>query len=133
MNVIAAVFLILHGLVHLLYTGQALKTFELQPGMTWPVGARVFSRLRDERITRRITAAACVLAAAIFLAGAAGILASQAWFRPVTVIASVFSAAVFLLFWDGKSKGITNSGLFAVLINAAVLVLLVLGKPDFGF
>lgn len=133
MNIVAPVFLILHGLVHLLYTGQALNYFELQPGMTWPLEARVFSRIRDERVTRRIAAEACTMAAGMFLAGAVGILVSQAWFRPVTVTASAFSAAIFLLCWDGKKKGITNNGLFAVLINAAVLVLLVIGWPDFGF
>jgi len=31
-----ALFLILHGLVHLLYLGQSRCLFELQPDMEWP-------------------------------------------------------------------------------------------------
>jgi hypothetical protein len=37
---IAGIFLILHGLVHLLYYGQSARRFELAPGLTWP--RRVF-------------------------------------------------------------------------------------------
>ena len=37
-TVIFGVFLMLHGLVHLLYLGQSQRFFELQPGMTWPDG-----------------------------------------------------------------------------------------------
>jgi hypothetical protein len=39
------IFLVLHGLVHLLYFGQSARYFELKPGMTWPDGAWAFSRL----------------------------------------------------------------------------------------
>ncbi len=32
---IFSVFLMLHGLVHLLYFGQSARRFELKPGLTW--------------------------------------------------------------------------------------------------
>jgi hypothetical protein len=39
-----------------------------------------------------------------------------------------------LLMWDRKMKELANKGLFAILINAAILILLlVVGWPDFGF
>ena len=41
---VAGIFLILHGLVHLLYFGQSQRYFELQPGLAWPNGSWVFSR-----------------------------------------------------------------------------------------
>ncbi len=34
---IAGAFIVLHGLVHLLYAGQSRRLFELRPGMVWPV------------------------------------------------------------------------------------------------
>ena len=39
LNIVIGVFIILHGLVHMLYFGQSRKFFELQPGMTWPDGS----------------------------------------------------------------------------------------------
>ena len=41
MDIVAGVFLILHGLVHLLFAGQVLRFFELRPGMIW-LGADKF-------------------------------------------------------------------------------------------
>jgi hypothetical protein len=39
MTIAAGVFIALHGLVHAMYVGQALRWFELREGMTWPDGA----------------------------------------------------------------------------------------------
>lgn len=33
-SVLFTIFVVLHGLVHLLYAGQALRFFELRPGLT---------------------------------------------------------------------------------------------------
>ena len=61
-------FVALHGLVHLLYLGQATRLFELQSGMRWPDGSWAFSGLLGESATRNIAAAACALAAIGFVA-----------------------------------------------------------------
>ena len=39
MTIAAGVFITLHGLVHAMYVGQALRWFELRESMTWPDGA----------------------------------------------------------------------------------------------
>jgi hypothetical protein len=39
LKVIFGIFIILHGLVHMLYFGQSQKLFELQAGMTLPDGS----------------------------------------------------------------------------------------------
>ena len=49
---IPGVFVVLHGLVHLLNLGQSVRLFELQPGMTWPDGSWAFSRLLGNNRTR---------------------------------------------------------------------------------
>jgi hypothetical protein len=55
-SVLFTVFIVLHGLVHLLYAGQALRFFELRPGLTWPDGAWTLSRLLGHTATRSLAA-----------------------------------------------------------------------------
>ena len=127
-------FIVLHGLVHLLYFAQSRRVFELQPGMAWPDGSWAFSRLLGDEATRQLASITCILAAIGFIVGGAAILLGQAWWRPVVVGAAAFSAAVFFLFWNGKAQNLAQQGAIAILINLAILVyVLVLQWPDFGF
>ncbi len=116
------VFVVLHGLVHLLYFGQSARRFELQPGMVWPDGSWVFSKLLEDGSTRMLASIACVVAAVGFVAGGAGVLISVAWWRPVIVAAAAFSSIAFLLFWDGKLRRLPDQGAIAILIDVAILV-----------
>ena len=127
-------FIVLHGLVHLLYFAQSRRVFELQPGMAWPDGSWAFSRLLGDEATGWLASITCILAAIGFIVGGAAILLGQAWWRPVVVGAAAFSAAVFFLFWNGKAQNLAQQGAIAILINLAILVcVLVLQWPDFGF
>lgn len=127
-------FVSLHGLVHLLYFAQSQRYFELQPGMTWPDGSWTFSRLLGDGATRSLASVALIVAALIFLAGGAGILARQAWWRPVVLAAAVISGVFYLLLWNGKLQGLDNQGGIGLLINLAILVaVLVLRWPKLGF
>ena len=131
---IIGLFLVLHGLVHLFYFGQSRRLFELQPGMVWPDGSWAFSKLLGDKATRLLASIFCVLAAIGFVAGGAGILVMQAWWRPVVVGSATFSAILFILFWDGKMQKLADKGGVALLINIAILVaVLILRWPDFGF
>jgi hypothetical protein len=128
------VFMVLHGLVHLLYFGQSARLFELQPGMVWPDGAWTFSKLLGDAATRNLANVACVLAAIGFVAGGIGIFVSQAWWRPVVVASAAFSAVLFILFWDGKAQMLDDKGGIGLLINLAILVsLLALRWPRTEF
>lgn len=131
---IIGAFLVLHGLVHLLYAGQSRRLFELQPGLAWPDGSWAFSRLLGVDAVRWLAGIACVLAALGFVAGGVGLLLSQAWWQPVTVAAAAFSSVLFILFWNGKRDRLDQQGGVALLLNLAILAaLLVFGWPDFGF
>ena len=57
------IFIVLHGLVHLLYFGQSARYFELQPGMVWPDGSWLFTKLLGEESNRALTSSLLVLAA----------------------------------------------------------------------
>jgi hypothetical protein len=130
-RLIIGIFLVLHGLVHLLYFGQSARYFELRPKMVWPDGSWAFSKLVGDEATRPLASIACILAAVGFVAGGAVILGRQAWWDPVVVGSAVFSSVVFVLFWDGKMQKLDDQGGIALLINAAILVtVLIVGWPD---
>jgi hypothetical protein len=129
---ILGVFVILHGLVHLLYFGQSQRLFELQPGMVWPADSWAFARLLGADATRWLASAACILAAALFIAGGLGLFVRQAWWRPVVVASAAFSAFLFILFWNGGLQKLDNQGGIGILINLAILgAVLVLRWPQF--
>jgi hypothetical protein len=134
LQLIFGVFIVLHGLVHVLYFGQSARLFELRPGLVWPDGAWTFSKLLGDEATRTLASIAYVLAAIGFAAGGIGILVGQAWWRPVVVASAAFSAVLAILFWDGKVQMLSEKGGIGLLIDLAILVaVLVLRWPDLGF
>jgi hypothetical protein len=130
LRVVLGIFVLLHGLVHLLYFGQSARIFELQPGMVWPDGAWAFSKLLGDETTRRLARIFLVLAASGFVASGAGILLKQACWRPVTGVVALFSTTLYILFWDGRFQNLDNKGVFAILINIALLAILFIWKPS---
>ena len=128
LDIIVGVFLILHGLVHLLYSGQSARLFELQSGMVWPDGSWVFSRRFGDEATRVLASILLILATISFVVGGIGIFVAQDWWRPAVVSAAVFSVIIFILFWDGQLKALANKGLIGILINLAILVALIVFK-----
>ena len=131
---IVGVFSVLHGLVHLLYFGQSARRFELRPGMVWPNGSWAFSRLLGDAATRTLASLSLVLITITFVAGGLGIFLSQAWWRPVVVVAAVFSAVLIGLLWDGRMQQLDDKGGVGLLIDLAILAaLLGLRWPDLGF
>lgn len=125
-RILFGLFLVLHGLVHLLYVGQSARYFALQPGMTWPDGSWILSKVFGGAATRGTASALLVLATVGFVAGGAALLLSQLWWRPFVVGAAVLSALIYLLFWDGGLQKLDNQGGIAILINLAILTALLL-------
>ncbi len=121
MRFIFGIFLVLHGLVHLLYFGQSARYFEIQPGMMWPDGSWAFSKLLGDKKTRWLTNGACILAAIGFVVGGGALLAGQAWWQPIIVSGAIFSASLYVLLWDGSFQDLDDKGIFAILINLALL------------
>jgi uncharacterized membrane protein YphA (DoxX/SURF4 family) len=133
-RVMVGVFMVLHGLVHLLYFGQSAKYFELKPGMLWPDGSWAFSSLLGDQATRNLASISLILAAIGFVAGGAGIFVGQSWWRPVVAVAAAFSSVVYILFWNGSMQNLDGQGGIGILINFAILIaVLILRWPDFGF
>jgi len=102
--------------------------------MLWPDGSWSLSRMLGDEPTRVLASILCALAAVGFLAGGIGLFASQSWWRPMVVVSAAFSAMIFVILWDGKLQMLSNNGIFAVLINIAILVaVLVFRWPKLGF
>ena len=127
-------FVALHGLVHLLYLGQATRLFELQSGMRWPDGSWAFSGLLGESGTRNLAAAACALGAIGFVAAAIATMTMQAWWRWTIAGSAAFSGLAFLLLWNGKMQALSNNGIFAIIINVTlILAVIVFRWPKLAF
>lgn len=127
-------FLLLHGLVHLLYVAQSRRLSALQAGVVWPDGSWAFSRLLGEDGARKLASLACALAALGFVGSGVGVFAGQGWWRPAVTGAAAFSSAIFVLFWDGVLEKLADRGALALLIDGAILLsVLGLRWPDLGF
>lgn len=123
---VVGVFVALHGLVHLLYVGQSSRLFKLQPGMLWPSDSWAFSRLVKEETTYSLASISYTVIALGFIASGAGLLAGQAWWRPITAGAAVASAVMVFLFWNGRMEKLSDQGAIALLINVGILAALFL-------
>lgn len=121
---LVGIFMILHGLVYLLYLGQSARFFELQPGLAWPDGSWAFARLFGDGTTRLLASIACGLAALGFVLSGVGILANQGWWRLALVISAAFASVFIVLFWDGKMQTLDGKGGIGLLINLAILTAL---------
>ena len=124
LNILFGVFIILHGLVHLLYFGQSRRLFELRPGMVWPDGSWAFAKLFGSRAIRALASIACLLAAIGFVAGGIGLLFNQYWWQELVAGSAVFSGLITVLFWDGKMQKLDDQGFIGLLINIALLAAL---------
>ena len=126
--IIAGIFLILHGMVHLLYAGQGGRYFELRPGLLWPDGSWLFSKLLGDESTRLLATILLALAALTYISGGLGLLFRQEWWRAGAIIAATFSSMIFILFWDGRFKDLDAKGGVGILINLAVLFVILILK-----
>jgi hypothetical protein len=129
MRIVYGLFVILHGLVHMLYFGHSNKRFELQEGMTWPEDAWLLSRFLPATTIRFLASSALVLAAVGFLLSGFGILLQADWWRSAVVYVSALSALTTLLFWDGRLHKLPDQGFLGLLINIAIILTQILRWP----
>jgi hypothetical protein len=121
MRFIFGIFIVLHGLVHLLYAGQSAKYFELKPGMVWPDGSWMFSRLLGIEATRKLASISLLVAAIALIAGGIGIFASQDWWRQIAVGGTALSSIAYIIFWNGRMQNLDGQGVVGLLINIVVM------------
>jgi hypothetical protein len=131
---IVAIFLILHGLVHLLYSAHSWRLFELKPGMVWPEGSWAFSSLLGDAMTRSIASILMVVIALGFVSGGAAILFRQHWWQVVSASSATLSVASYIILWNGKIANLDGQGAIGLLISLAVFLLVTVAHwPRFDF
>lgn len=123
-RILFGIFLVLHGLVHLLYFGQSARFFELKPSMVWPDGSWFFSRLVGDGTGRILANISLIVVAIGFITAGLGSVFKQTWFSCLAVGAAILSTLIYFLFWNGKMHDLDGQGGVGILINAAILVLL---------
>jgi hypothetical protein len=128
MTIIFGIFLILNGLVHLLYAGQSWRLFELRPGLLWPDGSWIFSKLLGDGATRIFAGISLAIAGLAFVGGGFGLILRYHWWRPLTIGAAAFSALLYILLWNGSLKALDDQGGIGVLISLAILVIVLIIK-----
>lgn len=122
MNIVFGIFLIAHGAVHALYAAHAMRLIELSPGMTWPDGSWALSGLIGDTAARSLVAVAFLVVAVGFAATGTALIARQSWWGVLATAAAVISTVVIALAWNGRFHGLSEQGLFAIIINVVVVV-----------
>jgi hypothetical protein len=89
--------------------------------LVWPDGSWAFSKLLGDNGTRTLASIFCILAAAGFVIGGAGLLLGQSWWRTAVVVSAVLSAVLYILFWNGRLQHLDNQGGVGLLLDAAIL------------
>jgi hypothetical protein len=122
-HIVYPVFLILHGLVHLLYSAHSLGYFQLQTGLVWPERSWLFSKAFTVKKIRQMAGLSLLAVAIIFLAGGIALFFDFALWKPLVTIALLISTFFYLFLWDGKIKKLHDQGFVGILINIAIFLL----------
>jgi hypothetical protein len=124
LHTLLALFITLHGLVHLWYftLSQGLVTF--QPEMGWSGQSWALSGLLGTTPLRTLAAGLYLLSALVFVAGGICLFLQAEWWRPVVIGSAMLSAVTILLFWDGSMQMLVEKGLLGLAINIGLVVLL---------
>jgi len=129
-TIIAGIFFMAHGMVHLLYAGQSRRYFELKPGMVWPDGSWAFSKLIGDESTHLLAAVLLALTAIGFVVAGVALLFRQEWSHPTVILSAVFSTVIFFLLWDGKFQALDEKGLVGVFIDTVIFAFVIFLKRN---
>lgn len=122
MKILLGLFLIVHGLVHLLYFGLSQSYFDLDtPLVGWPQNSWVLSPMLGESSTRSLASLLYLLATVVFIVSGIAVLSGIRADTALVVTASAFSSLVIILFWNGTTERLPDQGFVGVLINIVLV------------
>jgi hypothetical protein len=131
-NTLFALFVILHGLVHIWFFVLSRDLVKFEAEMGWTGESWLFTRLIGPGATRSLAGLGYLAAAALLVVGGVAFLGKAQWAGTFLVIASVVSALVIVFFWDGSGQRLVEKGLLGFLIDLAIILLvLVVRWPAF--
>ncbi len=120
LQIALGVFLVLHGLVHLLYVGLSRGRFEAG-SIGWSGRSWLLRGLLSEEALRWVATAAYAAATVLFVVAGAAVLAGAGWMGTSISLAAVVSALAILVFWDGRVHKLADQGFIGVLIDVALI------------
>jgi hypothetical protein len=111
---------LMHGVGHILFLGPALRVVDWagQSSRSW-----LLTTPLGDTAARGLASVVWAGTIVLFVAGVAGFLTDQSWWRTVTIGAAVLSAAGIVVYWDGLA---TSSAAAALLVDALILGALLL-------
>jgi hypothetical protein len=116
-QMLASLFLLVHGLIHLIGFIGYWKITQIQ-GFAYPTSP-LAGRIAATPGLVRFLGVLWLVAAIGFVAGAIGLFTHQSWWRPVILIMALLSLVIRALGWPDAQMG--------VFINIAILVVVLLG------
>lgn len=124
LDVVFAVFLALHGLVHLWYVVLSQGWVQVEEQMGWNGHSWLLSSVLSTETLLPIASVLYGIVALGFVVGAAGVVWEQDWHTTVLVGAAVLSTLVLVALWDGEPTLLVEKGLVGVVINLGIVAYL---------
>lgn len=122
---IFTIFVLLHGLAHIVYTALALNWIPLAQGQeNWTGSSWLLTSQLGEQGTRGVGALIFGLLAALFVFTTIGLAIRAPWATTLLAISGILSSGILLIFWDGSFRSLSEKGVIGLVINIGLLVLL---------
>ena len=121
-----AIFILLHGLVHIWYVTLARRWVPFEPGMGWTANSWLLSSAFGDTTMRSLATVLFSIATLSFVIAGAGMLAQADWWSSVLIGAAIASSVTIFLFWDGSFEMLVQKGILGLLINIVLLISLLI-------
>lgn len=128
MRYLFAIFILLHGWVHVWYVVLARRWVEYRPEMGWDGQSWLLSGALGDAALRGLATVVYALSAVAFTVTAIGVFAAAGWWRTTVLLAAALSTVSIVAFWDGGSANIVQKGLLGLLVNIGLIVGVLLSR-----
>lgn len=123
-----SLFVLAHGLVHLLYLAWAQGKMLPEDGFEFTGESWLLTSPLGGQTTRPVGMLLFAASALLFVITGIGLAFRQGWSPNWLALSAVASTLVLILMWDGKLSDLDDKGGIGVLINIALLVALYVFK-----
>lgn len=124
-----AIFVLLHGLVFLIYPAMAQGWMPLPEGTDFTGRSWLLDAILDERSTRTLASYLFIGVVVLFVIAFVGLAFRQDWSTGWLYGALILSSLGLFVMWDGRLAQLPDQGLIGLLINMGLAVLMLY----FGF
>lgn len=123
---IFTIFVLLHGLAHMVYTSIAMHWIPAPPG--WTGASWLLSSPLGAQGTRSAGAFVFTALTLAFVVLAAGLAFRLGWASNWLVWVPVASSLALIAFWDGSPQDLVTKGILGLAINIGLLIAVLVFK-----